>query len=39
MHPDAKGYYIETIFTDEVETIVRFDKAKLQNQICSHQML
>ena len=36
MHPDAKGYYIETIFTDEVETIVRFDKAKLQNQICSY---
>ena len=36
MHPDAKGYYIETIFTDEVETIVRFDKEKLQNQICSY---
>ena len=36
MHSHAKGYYIETIFTDEVETIVRFDKAKLQNQICSY---
>ena len=36
MHPDAKGYYIETIFTNEVETIVRFDKEKLQNQICSY---
>ena len=36
MHPDAKGYYIETIFTNEVETIVRFDKEKVQNQICSY---
>ena len=36
MHPDAKGYYIETIFTNEVETIVRFDKEKLKNQICSY---
>ena len=36
MHSHAKGYYIETIFTDEVETIVRFDKEKLQNQICSY---
>ena len=36
MHPDAKGYYIETIFTNEVETIVRFDKEKLKKQICSY---
>ena len=25
MHPDAKGFYLETIFTHEVETIIRFD--------------
>ena len=38
MHPDAKGFYIETIFTNEVETIIRFDKEKLKNQICSYDI-
>ena len=36
MDPNAKGFYIETIFTDEVETIIKFDKEKLINQICSY---
>ena len=38
MHPDAKGFYLETIFTNEVETIIRFDKEKLKNQICSYDL-
>ena len=25
MHPESKGFYIETIFNDEVETIASFD--------------
>ena len=36
MSQDAKGFYIETIFTNEVETIIKFDKEKLINQICSY---
>ena len=31
-----KGFYIETILTNEVEAIVRFDKEKITNQICSY---
>ena len=37
MHPEAKGFYIETIFTNEVETIARFDKEKLKLQVCSYE--
>ena len=36
MSPNARGYYIETIFTNEIETIIKFDKEKLINQICSY---
>ena len=36
MSPNTKGFYIETIFTDEVETIIKFDKVKLINYICSY---
>ena len=37
MHPDAKGYYIETIFTDEIKTLIRFSKKEKIEQICSYQ--
>ena len=36
MHPEARGYYIESIFKDDCETIVRFDKVKLKMQVCSY---
>lgn len=36
MHPDAKGFYIETIITNEVETIIRLDKQTKKQQICSY---
>ena len=36
MNPYSKGFYIETIFTNEVETVIRFDKEKITNQICSY---
>ena len=36
MNPFSKGFYIETILTNEVEAIVRFDKEKITNQICSY---
>ena len=28
MSPDSRGFYIETIFTEEVETIIRYNKEK-----------
>ena len=37
LHPDSKGFYIETIFNDEFETLVRFDKIKLTIQACCHE--
>ena len=37
MHPESKGFYIETIFNDEVETIASFDKEKLKLQVCSYE--
>jgi len=36
MHEDTKGYYVETIITEEVETLIRFDKETITNQICSY---
>ncbi len=35
MHPEAKGFYIESIFKEEFETLVRYDKNKLALQVCS----
>ena len=36
MSPDSRGFYIETILTEEVETIIRYDKEKLMNNICCY---
>ena len=38
MHPDSKGFYLETILTNEVETIIRIDKKELKKKICSHDI-
>ena len=39
MNPYSKGFYIETIFTNEIEAIIRFDKEKITNQICSYDIV
>ena len=39
MNPYSKGFYIETIFTNEIEAIIRFDKEKITNQICSYDKI
>ena len=37
MDPDSKGFYIESIFKEEFETIILLDKIKLTLQVCCHQ--
>ena len=38
MHKEAFGFYVETIFTNEVQTIIRFDKKTNLQGIISHDL-
>ena len=38
MHPDSKGFYLETIITNEVEAVIRINKNELKKKICSHDI-
>ena len=39
MHKESFGYYIETIFTNEINTIIRLDKKNKKTQIVSHNLI
>lgn len=39
MNLDSKGYYLETLITNEVETVITIDKQKLNKKICSHDTM
>ena len=36
IHPDSKGFYIETIITGEVETLITLEKETVKLRVCSH---